>query len=247
MTTFEARQADVSARHTIPVFYRMLLHGQLTRGRIVGLALLGAMLILTAFLSRTADDAEEAALFAVGEYGLVLFVPLAALMLANPMLGNLVEDRLLVYVWLKPTPRWHLAVAAFAAVATVLTGVTVVPIAAAAFIAGFPSLVGPAALATILGVVAYAAVYLLLGLRFSWGLWLGLAYLVVWENVFARLGDGPARFSLRSYLLTILETGTDRRIELADRSTVASVVVPIAVAIVGTVLTAWVLGRRDVD
>ena len=100
MTTFDARRADVPPRRTIPVFYRMLLHGQLTRGRMVGLALLAGMLILTAFLSRTADDAEEAALFTVGEYGLVLFVPLAALMLANPMLGNLVEDRLLVYVWL---------------------------------------------------------------------------------------------------------------------------------------------------
>ena len=62
------------------------------------------------------------------------------------------------------------------------------------------------------------------------------------------------RFSLRKRfgypfhkLLRILETGTDRRIELADRSMVASVVVPIAVAIVAVALTARVLSRRDVD
>lgn len=247
MTGLEPRAVEVAPQRTIPVFYRMLLHGQLTRGRMVGLVLLAGMLVLIAILVRSEADAEEGALFAIGEYGLVLFVPLAALMLANPMFGNLVEDRLLLYLWLKPTPRWHLAVAAFAAVATVLIGVTAAPMVAAALIAGFPSLAVPAALATVLGVCAYAAVYLLLGLRFSWGLWLGLAYLVVWENVFARLGDGPARFSLRSYLLTVLENGTERRIELADRSAVASVVVPLAVALAATALTAWVFGRRDVD
>ena len=244
------RVTDVAVSDSIPVFYRLLLRGQLTRGRMIGLGLLSAVAVLTGFLSRRAegiDGSEGAALFAIGDFGIGIFVPLAALMLAIPMLGNLVEDRLLVYLWMKPTPRWHLAVAALGAVATVVVAITVLPVFASALVAGFPSLAGPAALATLLGALAYSSLYLWLGLRFSWGLWLGMAYLVLWENLFARLGDGTARLSVRSYLLTILEGGTDRSIDLADRAPVAAVVVPLVVAAVALFMTARTLQRRDVE
>lgn len=255
MTTYETTTSTdtrtrVGAARSIPVLYRMLLRGQLTTGRLVALGGLGSIVMLTAVLSRQAtgqDGPETAALFALGEYGVAAFVPLAALLLASPMLGNMVEDRLLVYLWLKPIARWHLAIAAFAAVITVLIAVTVPPLVIGSFLAGEAGLAWPLALAAVLGSLAYGAAYLFVGVRFSFGLWLGLAYLALWENVIARLGDGPARASIRSYLMTNVQRGTRIEVLLADRASWAAIVVPLAIALVFVALTARTLTTRDVD
>lgn len=247
MTIDQARSAEVPAARSIPVFYRMLLRGQLTRGRIAGLSVMSLLAVVLAFVARSAEDADQAGVDVLTAYGFGLLVPLAALMLATPMLGNLIEDGLLVYLWLKPVPRWHLAVAALAAVVSALVPVVVVPVTLSAVIAGGSSLVGPSIIASVFGVLAYAAIYLFLGARFSWGLWLGLVYLVLWENVMSRLGDGMARLSIRSYMLSMLDWGTDQEIDGGGRATVAAIIVPLAVAAVATALTAWTLQTRDID
>ena len=81
----------------------------------------------------------------------------------------------------------------------------------------------------------------------SWGLWLALAYLSLWENLLSRISDGTARLSIRSYLVSIVSWGTDEEIALADRSDAAALIVPILVAMAATALTARTLRRRDVD
>lgn len=245
-----AGRSPVSATRSIAEFYRVLIRGQLTKGRVAALAVLAGIVVLTAALSRQApgsDGPDEAAVFALGEYGIAAFVPLAGLVLATPMLGNVVEDRLLAYLWLKPVPRWHLVVAALAAVVTVLLAVTILPLAVGSLIAGQLSMTAPLVLAAVLGSLAYGALFLWLGLRFTFGLWLGLAYVALWENLFARLGDGPARASIRSYLLTIVGWGTDVRVELADRADLAAVLVPIAIAALFTLLAVRALQTRDID
>jgi hypothetical protein len=95
--------------------------------------------------------------------------------------------------------------------------------------------------------VAYSGIYLFVGARFSWGIWLGLLYLVLWENVMSRFGEGMARLSIRSYLVTVLSWGTDREIDLANRADVAAILVPIAVALAAAALTSRALQTRDVD
>lgn len=248
MTTTQPapRNAAVSAAQSIPTYYRMLLRGQITRGRLVGLGVLAGISILLAFVARS-DGSADAPVFVISGYSIALLIPLATLMLATPMLGNLVEDRLLVYLWLKPVPRWHLAVAAYAAVATALLPIVVVPVTLSAVISGVSSLIVPAAIASTLGVLAYGAVYLFVGVRFSFGLWLGLLYLVLWENILSTLSDGIARLSIRGYLVTILQRGTEVDIPGADRSAWASFVIPLAVAVVAVALTAWTLAGKDVD
>lgn len=238
------RSAGVSAATSIPTYYRMLLRGQLTRGRLLGLGVLSGLAIILAIATR-AD--EEASVIVLANYSIGLLIPLATLLLATPMLGNLVDDRLLVYLWLKPIPRWHLAFAAYCAVVTALLPIVAVPILISVLIAGAPGLIVPAMLATGFGVLAYSAIYLFLGVRFSAGLWLGLLYLVLWERIMAGFSDGMARLSVRSYLFTLLQRGTDFVIEQGDRATWASFVIPIAVAIIGVAATAFTLARTDID
>jgi len=247
MTTTQPRAATVSARESIPAYFRVLLRGQLSRGRLFGLGVLAGISVLLAVVASRLDDAQEATVFVLADYSIALLIPLATLMVAAPMLGNLVEDRLLVYLWLKPVPRWHLAAAAYAAVVCALLPVVVLPIMLSAALTGFGSLIGPAALAAVLGVVAYSGVYLLLGARFTWGLWLGLLYLVLWENVLSRFSNGMARLSIRSYLVTVLERGTDISIDLAERATWASFLIPVAIALVAVGLTAHTLRTTDIE
>jgi len=249
MTAVEPRPTTISPVASIPAFYRVLLRGQLTRGRLFGLGVLAGISILLMFVGRgvAAFDREQASVQLLSDYSIALLIPLATLILATPMLGNLIEDRLLVYLWLKPVPRWHLAVAAYAAVVTALLPVVVVPIVVSAAITGFGGLIVPATLAAVLGVIAYSGLYLFLGVRFTWGLWLGLLYLVLWENVLSRFSNGMARLSIRSYLNTVLEQGTDVSIPLAERATWSSFLIPIAVAIVAVALTARALARTDIE
>ncbi len=250
MTALEPRTPTVTAAKSIPTYFRLLLRGQLTRGRLFGLGMLGGISLLLAIVTRTAVDArdlEEASVDLLSNYAIALLIPLATLILASPMIGNLVEDRLLVYLWLKPVPRWHLAVAAYAAVVTTLLPVVIVPVLVTALITGFGSLVIPATAAAILGVLAYSGIYLFLGARFTAGLWLGLLYLVLWENVLSRFSNGMARLSLRSYLQTMLQRGTDVPIDLADRAGWASIIIPLIVAAAAVAMTAVTLSTKDID
>ncbi|MEM7095176.1 MAG: hypothetical protein AAF567_19410 [Actinomycetota bacterium] len=248
MTTTPPRAAT-SARlgpgRSIPIFTRLLLRGQLTRSRVVWLVLLSAIVVVTAVVSRGSGD--EAAVFALGEFGLAAYVPLVAVLLATPILGDLVEDRLLVYLWLKPTPRWHLAVAAYLAAAVTAALVTVPTLVLGALISSDPGLTLAVGGAALLGVVAYCAAFVFLGARFSFGLWIGLAYVAIWENLLARLGDGAARISIRSYLMTVLERSTTVVVELADRAWAAALIVPPAIGVVFVGLTALTLQSRDID
>ena len=70
----------------------------------------------------------DAAWTLVDAYGLSLLIPVVALVFASAALGDLAEDGTLVYLWLRPLPRWQLALAAFAASVTVAVPVAVLPL-----------------------------------------------------------------------------------------------------------------------
>lgn len=252
MTDSAARTVSLSPARSIPTFYRMLLRGQVTRGRALALGVMGALVVLLTVVVRNSPNAdgpsaEVDTLGVLAEFGLGIMVPVAAVLLATPMLGNLFEDRVLVYLWLKPVARWHIAVAGLLAVLSVLVPAVVLPVGIAAAASGFSAFIAPLVLASSLGALAYGALYLFFGARLSWGLWLSLLYLVLWENVLSRFTPGLARLSIRSYLQTIASWATEREVPIDAQGDVTSIVVPIAVAVVALALTAWTLATRDIE
>ena len=78
-------------------------------------------------------------------------MPLATLWLGASAIGDLVEDRLLVYLWLKPVPRWQLPAAAVLATVSVVVPLTALPLAASALVAGAGDVAWAALLAASLG------------------------------------------------------------------------------------------------
>lgn len=235
------------ARSTFAALYRLLLAMQVTPWRLVGIAGLGAVAIALAFAARTDDDPLRATTEIAIGYGLGLAIPLATLWLATASAGDLVEDELVVYLWLKPVPRWQLPAAAIAATSTIVLPLVAVPLVAAALVAGADGLIGALLVASTLAVVAYTGIFVAAGLWFRRALWLGLLFILVWENGLARAIDGVARLSIASYAQSIVADAAKVSIDYADRSPSTRVVVPVAVALAGFALAVARYRRAEID
>lgn len=227
--------------------YSVFLRGQLTRLRSLGLGLLSSFCIVLSLIARASDDPFERATRAVAAYGLGLVVPVCTLWVATSLIGDLVEDRLLVYLWLKPVSLWVIPTAAMAATATVMLPLAVVPLVFAAAITNDAGLVVATLTASVIGVVAYAGFFVALSTRFSRALWFGLAYILVWENAVAQISNGTARLAIRSYLLSTIARASEVDLRLADRATWSSYAIPLIVGALGIGLATWFLRRRDID
>ena len=230
--------------------YRLLLRQQLTRGRAILATLMSGLAVFVTFLiaRNTGPDRIEVTVRFLSVFGLGLMVPILSLVLASSSLGQLVEDQTLVYLWLRPNPRWMLALAAWLASATVAVPVSVVPLTVAAAVGsgGDGATIGAAAASMALGAVAYTGVFTLVGLMVRRSLIGGLVYLFIWELFVARVGQGAARLSINTYPASVLAKLTDIELPLAERQLGYGIAVPIVVATVAVALTAWRLAHTDV-
>jgi ABC-2 type transport system permease protein len=231
--------------------YRMLLRQQLTRGRaVLAVMMSGLAMLVAVLLARNVDNRDqiEATVSFLSVFGLGLMVPILSLVLASSSLGQLVEDQTLVYLWLRPNPRWMLAAAAWLAAATVALPVSVVPMTLAAAIGsgGDAGTIGAVAAAMALGAVGYTGLFTLVGLLVRRSLIWGLVYLFIWEFFVARVGQGAARLSINTYPASVLAELTNIELPQAERQLGYGIAVPILAAGVAVALTAWRLSRTDV-
>jgi ABC-2 type transport system permease protein len=242
---------DASARPgtwtVLAALYRLVLRTQVTVGRLLGIAALGALSVALGAFARSDDDAAQAAADAVGSYGLALLVPLATLWLGTAAIGDFVEDRLLVYLWLKPVPRWELPVAAMLATATVVVPVAVLPVAASALVAGAGDLAAAALAASLLAALAYSGLFVAAGLWFRRAVWWGLAFVLVWENLVANISSGVARFTVVGWAGSILSAAEGVDVSVTAGSPVAAFVVLPAIAAAGAMVATWRYRRTEVD
>lgn len=228
----------------------LLVRNQATRGRLLAL---GALAIVGVLVGAVVTDNSPldpmiAGTRFVNLYGLSLLTPVVALVFGAGSLGDLVEDRSLVYLWLPPVPRWQIALAAWAATLIVSSPFTIgASVAMALTTGGGSDLVIGTFWASLLGTIAYTGLFTALGLRFRRALVWGFAYLLIWENFVAQAGAGAARLSILSYLRSVLSAYTGAGLELADRALGASFVVPIVVGLCGVAYTVRRLGTTDVD
>jgi len=230
--------------------YRLLLRQQLTKGRVLLALVMGALGILVCTI--IARESEIVDVVPVVEFlsvfALGLAIPILSLVLASSSLGHLVEDETLVYLWLRPAPRWILALSAYLASLTVALPSTVVPFSIAAWVGLEGDTSGTLALAyaTALAVVAYCGIFVFIGLILRRSLIWGLLYVFIWEFFVARAGQGAARLSINTYPSSLLSRLTEVELPLAERSMTAAITVPPVVAVIAVGLTAWQLNRANV-
>jgi len=242
-----AATARPSAPGSLVALYRLLLRMQITVPRLLGITALGALSVVIGAFARWDSDPSQAAADAVSSYGLGLVVPLAALWLGTSAIGDLVEDRLLVYLWLKPVPRWQLPAAAVLATASVVVPLAALPVAATALAAGAGDVSLPALLAASLAGFAYAGVFVAAGLWFRRAAWWGLAFVLLWENAVANLAEGSARFTVVGWANSVLATAPDVEVTPAAGSAGMAFVVLPAVALAGWLAATLRYRRADID
>ena len=98
-----------------------------------------------------------------------------------------------------------------------------------------------------IGVLAYSAVFLLLGLLLKNSIVWGLGYIVVWEGVVAAFGSFAAKLAIRGYTRSIITSRTDIDLDLGDLSLAAGVTVPLLVTIAVLALASARLRSMEVD
>jgi len=238
---------ETSGSSSFVALYRLLLRLQVTLLRVIGILALASLAVLLGALARGDDDPLRATTEIALGYGLGIVVPLATAWLATSSVGDLVEDRLLVYLWLKPVPRWQLPAAAVLATVTIVVPLVAVPLVAAATVAGASQLTGSLLLACVLATFAYAGVFVAVGLWLRRALWWCLLYILVWENGLARAVDGAARLSIASYAQSLVANAADVSIAYADRPTGVSVVVPVVIGVAGLTLAVIRYRRAEID
>ena len=242
-----AAQARPGALVSLFALYRLLLRMQITVTRLLGIAGLGALAILIGLFSRWDDNPAQAAADVVSNYGLGILVPFAALWLGTSAVGDLVDDRLLVYLWLKPVARWQLPAAAVLATVSVVVPLTAIPLAVSALAAGAGDVAPAAFLAGSLAALAYAGLFVAAGIAFRRAVWWGLAFVLLWENVVAHAVDGAARFTVSGWASSVLGLAPDVDVSHEAGSVGAAFVVLAAIAVAGWLIATWRYGRADVD
>jgi ABC-2 type transport system permease protein len=245
--------APPSNRHVAPgaaigLSYQVVLRQLASRGRIIGLSLLALIAPLSGWALGSADASLDDAVGLVAGVGFALVLPIVALVFGGAALGDLREDKTLVYLWLRPMDRWPIVVGAALAAATLAAPITIISIVAAAALTGAGNGIVPGTLlATVVGLVAYVCVFTLFGVWLKRFIVWGLAYILIWEGFIAQAGAGVARVALRKYTRSILVDRTGADLELADFSLAMGVIVPLVVAIAALAVAAWRLSNQDID
>ena len=225
-----------------PTIARLGYRSIFGRRRGVLLFVLPVVLIALSVLVRALVGAEDtAAQDTLYGLGLVVVVPLVALLATSGLLAPEIDDGSISYLLAKPIPRStivlsKLAVAAgcvlvFAVLAVLVAGLVLRP-AEPRFALGF-------ALGALAGGLAYCALFALLSVLTRHAVVIGLIYLLIWEGLLGGLLDGVRWLSVSRWAGAIAEP-------VADVSLVEGLGVGYAAVatLVVMVLGVWLTGRK---
>jgi ABC-2 type transport system permease protein len=241
---------NVSAARAVRLSFGIVLRQLITRGRIAALVLVGAVvtgIAIAVGASADRSDPVETGVRLISDLGFTTLVPIVALVFASAALGDMREDGTLVYLWLRPMDRWPIVVGAWLASITVSLPLTLVPLTASAVaVDGGSDLVVATIVAGVVGVIAYSALFVLVGLLLKNAIVWGLGYVLIWEGIVAAFGSFAARLAIRGYTRSILTAITDIDLDLGDLSLGVGVAVPLVASVVALGLASVRLRVMDV-
>jgi len=168
----------------------------------------------------TATDADGAAgdflAGLVREIVIETLLPIAAVVFGTTAFGGEVDDGTLIYLLVKPLPRWRVVLSKYA-VAVVATVAVMVPAVILPWLVvrtpemsvrvplGFLAGIGA-------GALVYCAIFLTLGLTTRRALVAGLLYVVAIEMVLSRNLSGAKALSVREFSITIAQSAAQTRL-----------------------------------
>lgn len=203
--------AAVGRSGALGAILEVTIRALLNRRRTLLMLLLASAPVLIAILIRIAGraaDPERLAATVLDTLVLRTVLPLIALVFGTAAIGSELEDGSAAFLLTKPVARWKI-VAAKLLGASALTAVLVVPAAVLAGLlisgdqGGGAALTVAAAIASIVAIVVYCAIFVTLSIATGRSLVIGLVYVLLWEGVLAGLFEGTRVLSVRKYALAI--------------------------------------------
>ena len=137
--------------------------------------------------------------------GLVVVLPVVALIVGTGVLGSEVDDGTIVHILTKPLARSEIILAKYAVAASVTAVVSAVPLFITGMMAGSVKLGAALAVAAVVGALAYSALFLLFSLLSRRPVLVGLVYILVWEGLLGNFVAGSRVFSIEQYVIAIAD------------------------------------------
>lgn len=239
-------------RSTVVVF-RVLLGQLRSPARLTALGLLGVLsMVISWSVGSGADPSPvqhlDNATGVITLFTFTLVLPVIALIFGVGALGDARDDGTLVYLWVRPLNQISVVFGAWLAATVISLPLIVIPAALSALLLDAGSeLVMATLVASALAVVAYSAVFVMLGIVSRFAVVLGLVYVLLWEGVVASLGSIGAKMALRGYANSIVTSRTGVRTELANSAESTSIIIFAIVTVVALLLAAARLATLEVD
>jgi ABC-2 type transport system permease protein len=209
---------------------------------IPGVVLLVAAAIRWALGIDASVSPTEVSAAVLGTLVLGTMVPLLGLIVGTGVVAPEIDDGSIIYLLAKPVSRHTIVVtklivavaclAVFAAAPTFLTGVVI-----SGLDAGLPLGFAAGALASC---VAYAALFLLLGVVSRHAVVIGLVYALLWESLVGNFVPGARVLSIQQWGLSITQRLTTGGVVDAD----VGLPVALVMIVVVTVGATWLAGQR---
>jgi ABC-2 type transport system permease protein len=184
------------------------------------------------------QDATEHVLYGLG---LVVVVPLIALLATSGLLAAEIDDGAIAYLLAKPVSRYTIVlsklvvalicVVAFGSVPMLVAGYVLLPTESSVAV-GF-------ALAALLAGTAYCAVFAWLSVLTRHAVVFGLVYLLIWEGLLGGLLDGIRWLSVTRWSAEVVDRVAS--LDLVDHLPLSYALLALAVVIAAGV---WLTGRR---
>ena len=241
--------STITPLQAIRLTHSVLLKQLITKGRLIGIAIVGVLPILLGWvIGAQSNDPLEAGVGFVSYMGLSILVPIVALIFASASLGDTREDGTLVYLWLRPISRLSVSTGAWAASVTIALPLTVIPMTISALLLDAGNRVVTATIITsILAVVAYSGLFVTLGLIVKNPVLWGLAYIFIWEAIVASFAKPAAALAVSGYSRAIITGRTNVEFDyLFDPSQSVSILMLIIITIAGIAFSSARLNRLEV-
>jgi len=200
--------------------------------------LLGLSLLVRVLVGEDVDHAR-AILYGLG---LVVVVPLIALLATSGLLASEVDDGSISYLLAKPVSRYTIVISKLvvAVLCVLVVGAFPMLLAGLILVSSQPSVGVGFALASFVGGAAYCSVFAWLSVKTRHAVVFGLVYLLIWEGLLGGLLDGIRWLSITRWSAELVDQVAS--LDLVDDLPLAYALVALAVVLAGgTWLTGWQL------
>lgn len=219
------------------ITYRAILG----RRRVLLLVLLPLSLIGLAVLLRVIGVGESGAVTLMQTFAIGTMLPLLGLIAGTGVIAPEIDDGTILHLLAKPISRPAIVHTKFAVAASLMAVFGAVP----TFLAAYLLVGGEAGIATgfavgaLTGGIAYAALFLLMGVLTRHAVAIGVCYALVWEGLIGNFVPGARRFSIQQWAQSVADQISTSAFLKADVALGLAVPAMIIVTVGSVLWAAW--------